>query len=373
MNKTLLSISLSFLSFVSNAQSLYQITDSIRRKHHLPELACAVVSADKIIDITTTGYHRIDKQDAEDTAKLTDHFHLGSNTKAITGFIAAMLVEQGKLKWDTKFFDLYPGLKKEANPAYANITLQQLLSHRAGIQPFTNGEKEKAPHSNGSKSEQRLEFAKYVLKMPPVHPDKYNVYDYSGGEYVYSNAGYSIASLMLEKAAGKSWEELVQDLAKQLQVNIGFGWPNLVDNNQPWGHDEGDNGKLTPLPGNIPYNLDLLEPAGDINMSLPDYSGFIRLQLQGLNGKDGIIKASTYQFLHFGLKAYSIGWGNGISKTKKRYSFHEGSAGTYHVVTLIYPDEDRAFLIFCNASNDDLDKAKDELIKYMQAIYIFSK
>lgn len=368
MGKYLFFLSLLFVSFNSRSQSLYNKIDSLRKEYYLPEIGCAVISAEKIIDVQVCGYHRIDKQDKENAAILSDHFHLGSNTKAITGYIAAMLVEQGKIKWGTKFFDLFPQLKKEANAAYGNITLQQLLSHRAGIQPFTKGEKEKAPHIKGTHSEQRMAFAKYVLKQPPVHPDKKKDYAYSSADYVYSNAGYSIASLMLEKASGSSWETLVNSLAQQMNIQVGFGWPNLTDPNQPWGHQQ-VNDTLIPLPGDVAYNLNLLEPAGDINMSLPDYSKFIQLQLIGLKGKDSIVKAATYQFLHFGLNAYAIGWLNGVNKKGNKYSAHEGSAGTYHVFTVVSPTDDRAYVICTNAETVTTQEMIQVLFKYLIVQY----
>ena len=71
-----------------------------------------------------------------ETASLNDRFHIGSNTKAMTAFIIAKYVESGKLNWPTKFFDLYPEWKKESKPDYETINLKDLLSHRAGIQPF---------------------------------------------------------------------------------------------------------------------------------------------------------------------------------------------------------------------------------------------
>ncbi len=364
---TLISICISTLSY---SQSLYQKMESIRRHYRLPEMGYAVISSQQVIDVQVCGYHRIDQQTKVDTANIKDHFHLGSNTKAITGFIAAYLVEQGKIKWDTKFFDLYPEMKKDTKPAYYNITLQQLLSHRAGIQPFTSGEKEKAPKVNGTRSAQRKAFAKYVLEQPPVPPDKNKDFAYSGEGYVYSNAGYSIASLMLEKVTGKSWEQLVREIINyKLQLKTNFGWPNETDSiHQPWGHWV-DNDHLVPLSPSFPYHLNLIEPAGDINMSLPDYSVFIQLQLQGLKGNDRIISAESYKFLHFGIKGYSIGWLNGTNKSGKRYSAHEGSAGTFHVITVVYPDDDRAYIICINAESENTNKAKDELLKYLQSSY----
>jgi CubicO group peptidase (beta-lactamase class C family) len=96
------------------------------------------------------GKHSVDLQD---TATLNDRFHIGSNTKAMTAFIIAKYVENGKLKWTTKFFDFFPKWKSKSKPEYANITLQDLLSHKAGIQPFQGEDDPKIPDFKGTHQE----------------------------------------------------------------------------------------------------------------------------------------------------------------------------------------------------------------------------
>jgi CubicO group peptidase (beta-lactamase class C family) len=68
----------------------------------------------------------------------------------MTAFIIAKYVENGKLKWTTKFFDLFPEWKPKSKPEYANITLQDLLSHQAGIQPFQGEDDPKIPDFKGT-------------------------------------------------------------------------------------------------------------------------------------------------------------------------------------------------------------------------------
>lgn len=110
-----------------------QFADSIRNAYNIPEISYAVVDSKSTIEIAALGRHKIYLQD---TATLNDRFHIGSNTKAITAFIVAKYVEKGKLKWTTKFFDIFPDWKENSKVEYYNITLQDLLSHRARIQPF---------------------------------------------------------------------------------------------------------------------------------------------------------------------------------------------------------------------------------------------
>ena len=120
----------------------------------------------------------------------------------------------------------------------------------------------------GSNQQQRYEFVSWILQQNPV-TEKQTTY--------WSNPGYVAAGLMLEKATGKAYETLVEELGIELGINLGFGQPNLIDKNQPWGHDT----NLKPEKPNLNYKLNWLSSAGNINVSLPDFCKFIQLQLQG--------------------------------------------------------------------------------------------
>lgn len=351
------------ISTATYAQDLVRFTDSLMIKYKIPELGYSVVSLDKIIELQILGFHRTDLRNENTRASSLDYFHLGSNTKAITGFVAATLVEKNKINWSTKFFDLFPTWKNNSNPEYYEITLADLLSHRAKIQPYTSGlEYQKLPKFSGDKSEQRKQFSKYLLSTEPVkNTDKI---------YAYSNAGYSIASLMLEKVSGKTWEQLTtQMMSKNMNIKIGFGWPNKLNLNQPYGHWI-ENDTLKPNPPGIEYNLSLGEPAGDICMTLPDYSKFIQLNLQGLLGKDNILKSSTYNYLHFGLEDYSIGWGN-VNKNNIQLSEHSGSAGTFFCHTLLDKSNKIAYVIVTNSATQGTQEAVFKLLTKLRKKYSF--
>ncbi len=78
--------------------------------------------------------------------------------------------------------------------------------------------------------------------------------------------------------------------------------------------------------------------------------------MQGLSGRDNILKASTYNYLHYGLKDYAIGWGN-FEKGGKEYSEHIGSAGTFICHTLIDKTDNRALIITANSATPQAQKA----------------
>jgi CubicO group peptidase (beta-lactamase class C family) len=291
----------------------------------------------------TGGHHRIDDPNSKTQSDTRDLFHLGSNTKAITSFIAALLVEQKKINWDTKFFELFPTWLSMSNPAYEDITLQQLLSHQAGIPAYTEGnEFAILPVYEGETVQQRKEFVQHVLRSRPLGP--------IGESYHYSNAGYSLAAVMLEKVSGKTWEELVTDvIGDQLGMRYKFGWPNYNDTLQPFGHRIEANRIVALMPDN-PYKLNLIQPGTDLSMPATDYAKFIQLHLNGLLGQDNELKAETYKFLHFGVKDYSMGWSNGLIGDNM-VSFHIGSAGTFYTYALIDTTNKRAYVIMMNCAH----------------------
>jgi D-alanyl-D-alanine carboxypeptidase len=352
---------LTIISITAKGQNLQIIADSIMVKNQIPEMAYAVITSDNILESKVLGYHRINQENEENKAKNTDYFHLGSNTKAITGYIAAYLVENNKIKWTTSFFDVFPTWKKRSNPYYYKITLADLLSHRARIQPYTSGsEYQRLPHFKGSKSEKRKRFSKYLLQKKPVITNQET--------YNYSNAGYSIAALMLEKVSGKTWEQLVNEvLFEKLNLNYKFGWPNRFELNQPWGHWI-QNNTLQALAPSTDYNLNLAEPAGDISMPLKDYATFIQLNLQGLQGENNFLKKDTYEFLHFGTKNYSIGWANSNTQNEK-LSEHAGSDGTFFSYTLIDKKKNLAYIILINSATDEAQQGLFEFLKLIKKKY----
>jgi len=142
--------------------------DSVRAAYHLPALLAAVIEPGRIRYV----YAGVRRNDQPEPVRLTDYFHLASETKSVTSLLAAKLVEQGRLSWDSELLVIVPELRVGALPAYAHVTLGQLLSHRAGVVPFTAGaEYQKLSKLTGSLAERRARFGAYVLTLPPAPPE----------------------------------------------------------------------------------------------------------------------------------------------------------------------------------------------------------
>jgi len=356
--KQLLTIIFLIISSVGFGQKTTQFADSILKAHNIPEISYAVIDGKATLEIAALGKH---SSALTDTATLNDRFHIGSNTKAMTAFIIAKYVEKQKLKWTTKFFDIFPEWKINSNANYLNISLQDLLSHKAGIQPFQGENDAQIPEFKGTKQERRSKFGQFVLTLKPVIVGTDN-------SFIYSNAGYTLATLMLEKITGKSWEQLVEKIFnRDLKLNVKLSWPENQEQKDTWGHSF-DNGKLTPLASTAAYHLDFTEPAGDINIKLKDYIKFIQLNLQGLKGHNNYLKAKSYQYIHKGIKNYSLGWYN-MYENGKELSTHSGTAGTYYTLVHIDRNNGTAYLIFTNSFNQETQQGVRLLMRRLKENY----
>lgn len=343
------------LFFNLKAQTIKSLADSIRKKYKIPELAFAVVSADTIFEMEVLGSQRVN---SAYQAKPDDRFHIGSNTKAITSFIAALLVRQKQIKWKTKFFDLFPELKTTSKKVYQNVTLENLLTFRGKLPSYTyTFTKPAKKEITGNNEHQRLLLAKYFLAQQPMEVEK---------GLTPSNADYILAGLMLEKVSKKSYKELVIDFGKTQGIDFGFDYPNLSDTLQPWGHDS----NLKPLPPSDNYKLNWLLSAGNINISLTGYTKFIQLQLRGLKGNTNLLSKKTFDKLLFGLPTFSYGWFNQIDEsTRHHIAANEGNAGAFISQVQIIKEIDRAYIILANSATAETSDGITVLLNLIKTKY----
>ncbi|HSB64632.1 MAG TPA: serine hydrolase domain-containing protein [Thermoanaerobaculia bacterium] len=134
-------------------------------------------------------------------------------------------------------------------PVYRPVTLRMLLTHRAGLPPFTSdADFASARAYAGEGPKAREEFLPVLLGKPP---DKE-----PGTETRYSNADFIVAAAMLERAANRSWRELVeQRVFSPLAIRGAFrGFP------PPTSVHAGGNGEY--------YALVAIQPTRDLAVAL---------------------------------------------------------------------------------------------------------
>lgn len=333
---------------------LNQILSEIRQETEVPAIAGIVLCHDSVIAQAAMGKRRLG---GGEEITIEDKFHAGSNTKAMTATLCASMVYQDFLSWQTTLLDVFPDLVNKIIPEYKTITLEMLLTHMAGIPPYTDDEAEDfvLPVLDGIIGEQQITyFSKWLLQTQ-------NPINVPGSEFSYSNAGYSIAAAMIEAAIGRTWKNNLEEYLfspLEIEARVAQGWPALYDPNQPWGHLVINN-EIVPHPPDDEYQLEyFLAPAGDVSISLPEYGKFLQMQLKGLQGKDTIIPSEfILRMHHYKKPGYGMGWGVTELRSLESlglFSTHAGSAGTFIMVAGISHAQDCAVALATNAGKQEV-------------------
>ena len=355
-------------AFASSAQTgktdanVSEMLETIRSKHKLPSLAVALVVDGRIVATDAVGVRRHGVA-ANVTAQ--DKFHIGSVTKSMTATVAAMLVERGKISWTTTIAESFPEFVSEVHPDYRGATLEQLLANRGGVPGKPPSVLwMKAWQAKGTPAEQRLAFIKGILEREPEAKP--------GTKTIYSNQGYTIAGVMLEKASGKTWEELMRTMLFEPlgMTSAGFGAPASVGQvDQPWGHTK-SGASIKPVPpGPGADNPAAISPAGAVHCSLGDLAKYAAFHMAGERGASKLLKADTLKKLHTPAgDDYALGWG--VSERKwagGRTLSHSGSNTMFYVVVWMAPEKNCAVIIASNIGVNDAaagcDEAAGKLIK----------
>ena len=75
--------------------------------------------------------------------------------------------------------------------------------------------------------------------------------------------------------------------------------------------------------------------------------------------------------MHFGLPDYAYGWGvSRVAATGAPVSFHDGSAGTFYCHTILYPQEQVAFVVLANSGEDSAQQACYALRRRLRQLYV---
>lgn len=346
---------------VKKEVQLQDIIRDVRVKMKVPGLVAAVVTSNQL-SLAADGVRKLG-----DTASVTasDFFHLGSNTKAFNGMLAARAVDEGKLKWDTKVVVILPTLATSMLSVYKNTTLEDLLRHRSGLPPYTQIEElSNLPQLVGSVMEQREQFCGWVFSQPNVSiPRDTNV---------YSNAGYVVAATMLEQLLNRPYEDLLQEEVLQpLGLHGKYGWPASHGLKQPWGHAIGKSGKLEPIDPDAPENdfPTWATPAGNLSMNIEDYARFLQIILKAKKGDSFLLSEVSYSKILTPESGYGIGWVV-VDPDGRSMLGHTGSAETFYVVAFLDLNKDLAVAVFTNAYSPEIAMKMEICALYLHDISV---
>jgi D-alanyl-D-alanine carboxypeptidase len=257
-----------------------------------------------------------------------NRFRIGSITKMFTAVIILQLAEQGKLKLTDTLDKFIPTI-----PNAGRITIGQILGHRSGIHDSLIDPKLRRVSRTTAVT--KAEVLELIAKgTPDFEPD---------AKYSYSNSGYAVLGLIIEKVTGKTYEEV---LRKQITSKIGLEDTYVATGNIDVARNEALTymnlgGEWKPVPETHPSNL---FASGSIISTPHDLAKFIRALFElNLISKESLAAMKAIR------EGDSLGMIEPFTFAGKTFYGHTGGADNYGAWLAYLPEEKLAFAYTTNA------------------------
>ena len=334
-----------------SSQNIQRAVSDVVAKEKLPGMIAAIGDAQGVIAIGAAG---VRKQGADVPITARDLVHLGSCTKAMTCVVLATLVSDGTLSWNTRLVQVFPELKRHLHDQYHDVTLWQLVTHRAGLPANAS---DWWVHRDKDITARRLAIMKDNLQAAPAG---------SVGKYLYSNLGYMVAGCMAERMTGSTWESLIDErLFKPLGMrSASFGPPGAKGKvDQPWGHSR-SSGDWQARQFD---NAEALGPAGRVHCTLADWAKFTALHLP--QNRSRLLSQQNLDKLIEPSGQYAGGW-NVLQRTwaEGPTQTHSGSNTMWYAVVWVAPKLNRTFMVATNSSDKNSRVICDRMIAELISI-----
>lgn len=276
---------------------------------------------------------------------------IASNSKGFTCTALAILADEGKLDWDDKVTKFLPDFKMYDDYVTREITIKDLITHRAGL-GLGEGDLMFFPEGGNISLEQLVHNVRY---LKPAHSFRNNM--------DYNNIMFIVAGEIIHKISGKTWAEFIEErIMKPVGMTASFGSynrakgiENKIDAHAPV------NGKAVAVPHD--WN-ETANAAGGILSNINDMTTWATFLMNGFVTKDGkrlvseknanmlwqiqqpipMAAKNPYDTKFYG---YGLGWFISDVKGHRQIQHSGGLIGTVTHFTLI-PDMNLGVVVLTN-------------------------
>jgi CubicO group peptidase (beta-lactamase class C family) len=262
-------------------------------------------------------------------------FYVASLTKQFTAMSVILLAQDGKLSLDDSVRRWIPEL-----PAFASaITLRQLLNHTSGLRDYMTLLAVSGWPSDGELTERQfldLIHRQRTLNFAP------------GDEFLYSNTGYALLSIVVKRASGQSLRDFA---AARIFTPLGMTETEFRDDhtrpiaNVARGYE--------PVAGGYRETSPRLDVVGDngVYSSITDLAKWdANFTDARVGGRAGVDLMSEPGRLNNGQRVpYGLALAIGEIRGMKTLS-HNGSFGGYRTTMLRFPEVNVGVITLCNTS-----------------------
>lgn len=252
------------------------------RDYETPGVAIAVVRDGRPVLVRGYGV-----ADAETGAPMTAHtrFPLASMGKAFTAFSVGLMVDEGRMSFDTPVGAYLPEFSMHDPVASQQVTLRDMMSHRTGL-PRHDA---LWYHNNELTRDGFLERLPHLESSAPLR-----------SRFQYNNWMFTLSGLAVERVAGQKWETFVENRIFQPLGMTRTTFDNavvLADADRIQGTEFARGRRVT-----VPFyfdQTDTLNPAGGIISTAHDTALWLAMQTAaGVHDGQPLIQASTLAQMH---------------------------------------------------------------------------
>ncbi|MBR1479316.1 MAG: serine hydrolase [Alphaproteobacteria bacterium] len=180
---------------LENAKKMEKIIREGMDKIKIPAVTLSISRAGKPLYFKAFGQTTLPQNNPEPVSEKT-LFPVSSVSKNVTAILVGALVDDGKISFDDKVRKYYPEFFVCTEEMSNEFTIRDLISHSSGLKHFSGDTLFKAGFDN----EQILRAFRFLKQRPGEFRKVYG----------YQNIIFGIAGIVLERATGERYEDLVQ-------------------------------------------------------------------------------------------------------------------------------------------------------------------
>lgn len=308
------------------------VTDTLA-KSGVPSASIAIVRGGRVVYAKAYG-----KQAETGTTRDDAPYQIASISKQFTAAAVLLLQRDGKLSLDDTVAKYLPDIS-----GGDTITIRQLLSHTAGLQDYWPQDYSFKAMATPVTPQQIVDrWAKKPLDFTP------------GTQWQYSNTGYVVAGMIIEKVSG---QPLLDFLKARIFTPLGiaaYDQDLAIGPGFPQGYGRAALGPLRPV---TPAAHGWLYAAGELSMSAKSLAlwDVARLERTVLTPEDWATQETPVKLSNGTTNGYGLGVFNG-SANGHRFIEHSGEAVGFLSENIVYPDDKAAIVVLTNSWSNEAFK-----------------
>ena len=299
-----------WVSIAASAQESWQTTlrddlEVAREQARIPGLAAAILVQGELVWVEGLGWADLERE----TSMTPDSIlNIGSVSKLFTATAASLLYQEGRLDLDADINDYLPFHVRHPAAPEAAITARQLLTHTAGI---ADAAAYGASYACGDPEVSLEDWLQSYLTPGGTDFTTESFLDTApGAAFGYSNVGYGLLGLVVERISGRPFSEFTRDRILEPLGMQSSGWHlsdiEIENHATPYRLHSADL-DLEPedralLPEGVfeegafvPYCLYSFYnyPDGLMRTTIQELAAFVMATLPGDSGRDRLLHADT--------------------------------------------------------------------------------